>query len=133
MSARFGPWPIGPFDAASIRAYAQAAGDDNPLHRDARVAGQAGFGDILVPGMLIMAHVARAMAEVPGLAATCALNARFLRPVLPGQALVLTGQRVALGPGGRPIYRLKVMGPEGLALMAEAEVTLDHGGGAPAG
>ena len=124
MSAAFGPLPIGPFDAATVRAYAQAAGDDNPLHQDPALAARAGFADILVPGMLVMAHIARALAGLPAVAATRALSTRFARPVLPGQALVLTGQRVARTPGGDSIYRLKVTGPEGLAIMAEAELTL---------
>lgn len=129
MSAALGPLPIGPFDVATVRAYAQAARDDNPLHRDARMAARAGFGDILVPGMLIMAHIARALAQAPGVAGITALSTRFARPVLPGQALVLRGQRVARSVTGASIYRLKVTGPEGLAIMAEAEVTLHSEGG----
>jgi len=129
MTAALGPLPIGPFDAAALRAYAQAARDDNPLHHDAQMAARAGFGDILVPGMLIMAHIARALAQAPGVARITALSTRFARPVLPGQALVLRGQRVARTASGDSIYRLKVTGPEGLVIMAEAEVTHHPEGG----
>lgn len=119
-----GPMPLGPFDAKTVLAYASAALDDNPIHRDPAMAAKAGFADILVPGMLIMAHIARQLDGAPQVARIRALSSRFARPVLPGQALSLSGQAVARTAAGDTILRLKVTGPDGLAIMAEAEVSL---------
>lgn len=120
------PLALGPFDRAAVIAYVEAAGDDNPLHRDPAAARQAGFGDIIVPGMLLMAHIARLLEAMPSVAALRALNARFARPVLPGQPMQLSGHAVARarGPEAATILRLKLSGPDGLAVMAEAELRM---------
>lgn len=121
-----GPVALGPFEHDAVLAYVRAAGDDNPLHSDPSAAAAAGFADVLVPGMLLAAHVARCVYEAPPVAEILALTTRFARPVLPGQAMVLTGQTVARKQGKDPvaILRLKVTGPDGLAVMGEAEVHL---------
>ncbi len=38
------------FDAASIRAFAELCGDDNPLHHDAAVAAAGPFGTLIASG-----------------------------------------------------------------------------------
>jgi acyl dehydratase len=109
-----------------ILSYVVAAGDDNPLHQDAAIARAAGFPNILVPGLLLAAHIARTLEEAPAVHALRALSTRFARPVLPGQALRMDARPVALHPEDRmvTILRLKVQGPDGLVLMGEAEVRL---------
>lgn len=41
------------FDAASIRLFAELAGDDNPLHRDADAAAESRFGGLIASGAQI--------------------------------------------------------------------------------
>ena len=43
-----------------VRAYAEAGGDQNPLHQDEAVARAAGFPGIIAHGMFTMGHMARA-------------------------------------------------------------------------
>jgi acyl dehydratase len=117
---------LGPFDEGMILSYVSAAGDDNPVHQDAAVARAAGFANILVPGMLLAAHIAHALEETPTVQELRGLSTRFARPVLPGQTLRLEARPIAQHPKDRMvmILRLKVHGPDGLVVMGEAEVRL---------
>ena len=52
---------FGPIDAQWARRYVEAAGDDNPLHRDAAAARAAGFAGPILPGMLLLGLAERAV------------------------------------------------------------------------
>ena len=48
-------------DADRIRAYADAVGEDDPVHRDAEAAKAAGFRDVVAPPMFAVVYSAGAM------------------------------------------------------------------------
>ena len=89
------------FDANSIRAFATASGDLNPLHHDETVARRSSFGALIASGT----HVSALMM---GLTAThfskrCAplgleFTLRFVRAVLAGTTLDLRWTLVSLTP-----------------------------------
>lgn len=72
------------FDAQQVRAFATAAGDDNPLHHDAEVAAASRYGVLIVSGTqttalllgLTAAHFAKRGAVVG-----VAFSVAFKRPV----------------------------------------------------
>lgn len=110
-------------DADALRPYLDLMGDDNPLHRDIAVARAAGFDGLVVPGMMVMAQMAAALADWPGCAAIHDLTARFVQPVLTGSTLRLDGRIVAHQPDGRAILRLTAGQDRRPSVLAEAVIT----------
>ena len=49
-----------------VKAYADASGDQNPLHQDDAFARSVGFPGIIAHGMFSMAHVAKAVTDWVG-------------------------------------------------------------------
>ncbi|PKO88885.1 MAG: hypothetical protein CVU18_06005 [Betaproteobacteria bacterium HGW-Betaproteobacteria-12] len=82
--AQFSPLPSAPED---LVRYAQASGDSNPLHLDLEFARQAGFDNLVVHGMLNMAHLGRLLTEHFPAERIRSFSARF-------EGVVLVGQRV---------------------------------------
>jgi acyl dehydratase len=57
-------WPASDFevDAERIAGYADAVGEESPLHRDAEAARAAGYRDVVAPPMFCVVYSAPAMA-----------------------------------------------------------------------
>lgn len=62
--------------------YAQASGDQNPIHQDESVARAVGLPGVIAHGMYTMALAARAVAEWTGGAEVVELGCKFTSPVL---------------------------------------------------
>jgi len=85
-----------------VKAYADAGGDQNPLHLDDAFARSVGFDGIIAHGMFTMGHMAAAVvgwagsgAEVQRITATCR------SPVSMGETIVAGGRVRALDPAER--------------------------------
>lgn len=75
-----------------VKAYAEASGDQNPLHQDDAVARALGFPGIIAHGMFTMAHMASCVTRWLGDArAVSRLRAQFRAPVLMGETIVAGG------------------------------------------
>lgn len=85
-----------------VRAYADASGDQNPLHQDDAVAQAVGFPGVIAHGMFTMAHLAscvtRWLGDAEGLAR---LRAQFRAPVFMGETIVAGGTVRSLDPETR--------------------------------
>ncbi|MBS0368898.1 MAG: MaoC family dehydratase N-terminal domain-containing protein [Proteobacteria bacterium] len=108
--AEFSPPPSTPEDLAR---YAEASGDSNPLHLDPAFARQAGFSDLVVHGMLNMAHLGRLLTERFPAENIRSFSARF-------EGIVLVGQQVGY------CARLLEKTPDGIALELDGSLV---GGG----
>ena len=76
-----------------VRAYAEAGGDRNPLHRDDAVARAAGFPGIIAHGMFTMGYLAACVTTWAGdPASVTRLSAQFRAPVFMGEELVAGGR-----------------------------------------
>jgi acyl dehydratase len=76
-----------------IKAYADAGGDQNPLHQDDAFARSAGFEGIIAHGMFTMGHMAAAVVAWAGDAeAVTRISAQFRAPVFLGDELVAGGR-----------------------------------------
>jgi acyl dehydratase len=53
-------------DRADVKAYADASGDQNPLHQDDDFARSVGFPGIIAHGMFSMAHLVKALKDWVG-------------------------------------------------------------------
>ena len=107
---------------AAIMAYLHASGDDNPLHHEPATARQAGFADVLVPGMMVQGQMAEILASwLPG-ARIAGVEARFVQPVTAGSRLYMEGRVVALRPDGTAIVRLTAKLGAQVAVLGEAVI-----------
>jgi acyl dehydratase len=87
---------------ADVKAYADASGDQNPLHQDDGFARSAGFPGIIAHGMFTMAHVASCLVGWVGdPAALKRLRVQFRSPVLMGETMVAHGAVRSLDPQTR--------------------------------
>jgi len=85
-----------------VKAYADAGGDQNPLHRDDAFARSVGFDGIIAHGMFTMGHLATCVTAWAGAAgALRRLKVQFRAPVFMGEILVAGGRVRALDPASR--------------------------------
>ncbi len=76
-----------------VRAYADASGDQNPLHQDDDVARMVGFSGIIAHGMFTMGHLGACVASWAGDPANVVrFSAQFRAPVFMGEVIVAGGR-----------------------------------------
>lgn len=126
---------FGPISRDDIKAYAEASGDDNPIHQDEEYARQTGAPTVFAMGMLPAGYLATAVGQwFGGPHHLRRFKVRFTTRVWPGDEIVCRGKVVEID--GKVIktsvegYR-KGAGPDGLelpeeeiAIKAEADVEL---------
>ena len=79
--------------AADVSAYADAGGDQNPLHADDAFARSVGFPGIIAHGMFTMGHMAAAVTAWAGdTAEILRITAQFREPVFMGERIVAGGR-----------------------------------------
>jgi acyl dehydratase len=82
-----------------VKAYADASGDQNPLHQDDDFARSVGFPGIIAHGMFSMAHLVKAVkdwAVTP--AALRSISVQFRAVVYMDETLVARGKVAAVDP-----------------------------------
>jgi acyl dehydratase len=98
-----------------VRAYADAGGDQNPLHQDDDVARMVGFPGIIAHGMFTMGHLAACVAAWAGDPSNVVrLSAQFRAPVFMGEEIVAGG-------------RIRSLDAETHTGVAELWVTVERG------
>ncbi len=70
-------------DRAMLKAYADASGDQNPIHQNEEFALSVGLPNVIAHGMLTMALVGKYVTDwAGGSAAVREYSARFVKPVI---------------------------------------------------
>jgi acyl dehydratase len=70
-------------DRAMLKAYADASGDQNPIHQNEEFARSVGLPNVIAHGMLTMALVGKYVTDwAGGPAAVKEYSARFVKPVI---------------------------------------------------
>jgi acyl dehydratase len=124
--ASFGPWEFRPFEQSALALYAAASGDDNPLHLDGAIAKAAGLDAPPVQGMLMMSCLEPAVLRWRDDLQIEKLAAKFLRPVLAGETIAVSGRvvRSSTTVAAELILRLTLRRADGeIAVLAEATAT----------
>ena len=67
---------------ADLVAYANASGDQNPIHQDEELARSVGLPGVIAHGMFTMALVGRAVEEWAGPGSVVEIGCKFTRPVV---------------------------------------------------
>lgn len=123
------PQSFGPFDRAALARYAMVSGDDNPLHLDPVVAKAVGLEAPPVHGMLMLSCFEPAIRQWRRDLFVARLTGKFLRPVLAGEGIRISGRVVRRQDIPRPelVLRLIARGPnDDLAILGEATVLLKN-------
>jgi len=90
--------------AEAVKAYADAGGDQNPLHQDDAFARSVGFEGIIAHGMFTMSHMAAAIVAWAGDGAVVErVSAQFRAPVPMGERIVAGGRVKAIDHGSRTV------------------------------
>ena len=83
-----------------VKAYADAGGDQNPLHQDDAFARSLGFPGIIAHGMFTMGHMAAAVVAWAGRPdAVLAVSAQFRAPVFMEETIVAGGRVRSIDDG----------------------------------
>ena len=91
-----------------VKAYADASGDQNPLHQDDNFARSVGFPGIIAHGMFSMAHVVKAITDWAGdPGALTSMKVQFRAVVFMDETLVARGEVVGKDEATRRV-RLNV-------------------------
>ena len=70
-------------DRALLQAYADASGDQNPIHQNEEIAVSVGLPNVIAHGMLTMALVGKFVSDwAGGSAGIKEFSARFVKPVI---------------------------------------------------
>jgi acyl dehydratase len=104
-----------PSRAEDLALYAQASGDTNPLHLDRAFARRAGFGNLVVHGMLGMAHLGRLLTNTFPCDAIKSFSARFSAVILVGDQV--TYHATLAGHSGDD-YRLTLVATTAAGVIA---------------
>jgi acyl dehydratase len=115
-------------DRELLKAYADASGDQNPIHQDEAFAKSVGLPDVIAHGMLTMALVGKYVTDWAGSSAAMKeFGARFIKPVVvPAGAkvdLTVNGTVIAIEDGKIKIDLVATSGGVKVLGMAKATVT----------
>lgn len=131
----FGEVVFGPLTREDFVRYADASGDDNPIHQDEAYAQRSGAPTVFAMGMLPAGYLAHAVSDwFGGPQNLKRYKVRFTNRVWAGDELVCSGKVVAIEDG---VVKVTVeacrrgKGPEGLgldeeqtAIIGEADIVL---------
>jgi len=83
--------------------YANASGDQNPIHQDEAFAKSVGLPDVIAHGMLTMALAGKYLSALAGSEKVISFSAKFIKPVVvPANTeveLIITGKVVEIVEG----------------------------------
>jgi acyl dehydratase/putative sterol carrier protein len=99
--------------------YAEAGGDNNPIHTDDEIAKLAGFKGIILQGLCTMSFACKAVVDKLADGDPAKLKriaVRFTKPVLMGETLTTEGW--SLDPkDGRSVYGFRVVNQDGVEVI----------------
>lgn len=83
--------------------YANASGDQNPIHQDETFAKSVGLPDVIAHGMLTMALAGKYLSDIAGSQSVIEFSAKFIKPVVvpinTDVALVISGKVTEVSNG----------------------------------
>ena len=83
---------IEPFQQQNLINYAKASGDYNPIHLDKNFANNLGFDNVIVHGMLIMAHLGKSIANSMTISYLKHFSVQFSSITTLGEKLICSGR-----------------------------------------
>ena len=112
-----------------IKAYADASGDQNPIHQDDEVARAVGLPGVIAHGMLNYGLMSRALTDWLGDPGRLRrLTVRFSSMVQPGDTVVCRGRVKSVDEaGGSAVLEVWMENQQGQKVLshADAEITIN--------
>ena len=87
---------IEPLQQQDLIKYAKASGDYNPIHLDKNFANNIGLDNVIVHGMLIMAHLGKSIANSMTIPYLKHFSVQFSSITTLGEKLICTGQVIKI-------------------------------------
>jgi acyl dehydratase len=113
---------------AKLLQYADASGDQNPIHQDEAFAKSVGLENVIAHGMFTMALAGRYVSDIAGSAAVKEFSSRFIKPVVvPANAdvsLVVSGKVLEVSENSAKIEITASCGDVKVLGMAKAVIAL---------
>ena len=117
-------------DRALLKQYADASGDQNPIHQDEAFAKSVGLADVIAHGMLTMALAGKYISDWAGGPQNVKeFSARFTKPVIvpAGTSVDLTVSATVLEVVGNSV-RLEISATsQGVKVLGMARALVEHG------
>ena len=108
-----------------VNAYADASGDNNPIHVDPEFARSVGLPGTIAHGMLEMGILAEAIASwAGGNANLLSLSCRFSKPLLPGDTIICTGTVVSVDDSGVATLEVAASSDRGDRVLTNGRATV---------
>jgi len=83
---------LGPIDQADLVLYANASGDQNPIHIDQDFAKKSGMPDVIAHGMLIMSYLGRLLTNAVPQSQIKNFSVQFSNMTHLNQKVICTGK-----------------------------------------
>ena len=87
---------IEPLQQQDLIKYAKASGDYNPIHLDKNFANNIGLDNVIVHGMLIMAHLGKSIANSMTISYLKHFSVQFSSITTLGEKLICSGQVIKI-------------------------------------
>ena len=87
---------IEPLQKQDLIKYAKASGDYNPIHLDRNFANNIGLDNVIVHGMLIMAHLGKSIANSMTIPYLKHFSVQFSSITTLGEKLICSGQVIKI-------------------------------------
>ena len=87
---------IEPLQKQDLIKYAKASGDYNPIHLDKNFANNIGLDNVIVHGMLIMAHLGKSIANSMTIPYLKHFSVQFSSITTLGEKLICSGQVIKI-------------------------------------
>ncbi len=114
-------------DRALLKAYADASGDQNPIHQNEEFALSVGLPNVIAHGMLTMALVGKHLTDWSGGSASVKeFGARFVKPVIvpAGEKVDLTINATVIEVNGEEIKLDLVATSAGVKVLGMAKAVV---------
>ena len=114
-------------DRALLKAYADASGDQNPIHQNEEFALSVGLPNVIAHGMLTMALVGKFVTDWSGGSASVKeFGARFIKPVIvpAGEKVDLTINATVIEVNGEEIKLDLVATSAGVKVLGMAKAAV---------
>ena len=86
------PLTLGPINKDDLELYANASGDQNPIHTDQDFAKKSGLPDVIAHGMLIMSYLGRLLTNSVPQYQIKNFNVQFSNMTYVNQKIICTGK-----------------------------------------
>ncbi len=108
--------------------YADASGDQNPIHQDEAFAKSVGLPDVIAHGMLTMALAGKYLSDISGSQSVLEFSAKFIKPVVvPADTdvtLVISGKVTEINNGIAKIELLAMCNEVKVLGMAKGAIKI---------